>query len=308
MGQYIVYADILLALNFFCDFFLLWTAGRIAGRKISLLRCFLAAAAGAAYGLTAVYPALNWLTNPFCVLTVSLLLLRIAYQWKDPLSFIKLAGIFYLAAFTLAGAALAGERLLEHNGIILAPIQTFKAGSLLFALFIGLILGKRSINLLRRSLHKDDFRFHITISVGGKSCRLQALLDTGNDLLEPISGLPVAVANYQAIRSLFPEYLKRAIEDEHSDDPGAIIHSMAEQGRSGWLKKLRLIPYASIGQSNGLMLGFRPDELIIEGKFRQKTAQVMICITKEDLGNGNQAIVNPEIISGGEKCKEVSCA
>ena len=44
MSGYIIYGDILLALNFFCDFFLLWAAGRVLRRKILLLR--ITAAAG----------------------------------------------------------------------------------------------------------------------------------------------------------------------------------------------------------------------------------------------------------------------
>ena len=49
MNHYIVYADILLALNFFCDFFLLWTAGKILRRQISLLRILAASIVGAFY-------------------------------------------------------------------------------------------------------------------------------------------------------------------------------------------------------------------------------------------------------------------
>jgi stage II sporulation protein GA (sporulation sigma-E factor processing peptidase) len=306
VNQYIVYADILLALNFFCDFFLLWTSGRILRRRINLLRISLAAIAGALYGLVVIFPACAWMAHPFCLFVISLILLRIAYAWDEPRSFLRLAGVFYLTAFAMAGAALAGERLLEQNGIILAPMQTLKAGSLFFAIFIAIILGQRGWATLRRNWHKDDFRLNIEIKVAGHSCRMSALLDTGNDLREPISGLPVLVADYQALRPLLPEYLRSAIENSANHDPTLILRELFEKGKTAWLKKLRLVPFTSIGEQNGLLLGFRPDMLIFEGAGKKQTNQAIICIYPKNLGNGYQAIVNPEIINGGEKFKEAS--
>lgn len=308
MSKYIVYADILLALNFFCDFVLLWTSGRILRRKTSLPRITAAAALGALYGLTAISPALNWMTHPFCLFVISLLLLRAAYEWDCPLSFLKLTGSFYLCSFTLAGAALAGERLLENNGIILAPTETFKAGSLLFAIFLGAILGRRGFRMLRRNWQKEDFRMRIQISANGKRCILPALIDTGNDLAEPLSGLPVIVASYAALKPLFPAEVSHAIERYAEVDPALIIKSMENATTRNWRNRLRLIPFSSVGKSNGLLPGFRPDELVIMGREKRHTDQVIIGITMQELGNGYQAVINPEVLAGGEKHREVSCA
>jgi stage II sporulation protein GA (sporulation sigma-E factor processing peptidase) len=309
MSQYIVYADILLALNFFCDFFLLWTAGRILRRNISLLRILGASLVGAVYGLTPIIPSLLWLSHPFCMFVISLLLLRIAYHWDSPKNFLSLAGVFYLTAFAMAGAALAGGRLLEQNGIILGPQQTLQAGSLLFAVFIAIILGRKGWKALRKSWQKEDFNFNIIIKVGGRSCKLKALIDTGNDLCEPLSGLPVLVAEYQSIKSLLPEYLRRSFEKYGSKVPDQVLHDLSLKQRSdGWLRRLRLIPFASIGNRNGLLLGFRPDMLLCEGIEKKQTNQVMVCISPDGLGNDYQAVINPEILEGGEKYKEASCA
>ena len=308
MNHYIVYADILLALNFFCDFFLLWTAGKILRRQISLLRILAASIVGAFYGLTVVIPALTWMAHPFCMFVVSLLLLRLAYRWDEPKSFLRLAGVFYLTAFAMAGAALAGSRLLEQNGIVFAPMQTLKAGSLLFALFIAIILGRRGWSAIKKNWHKEDFQLKIKIMVNGHSCQMPALLDTGNDLREPLSGLPVLVADYQALRTIMPEYLRQAFEQHGHDSPEMVLHEISTHNTDGWLKRMRLIPFASIGKQNGLLLGFKPDMLILEGASKRQTNQVMICISAESLGNGYQAVINPEILNGGEKYKEASCA
>ncbi|NLF80438.1 MAG: sigma-E processing peptidase SpoIIGA, partial [Clostridia bacterium] len=238
----------------------------------------------------------------------SLLLLRVAYVWDSPKTFLKLAGTFYLTAFAMAGAALAGGRLLEQNGISLGPMQTLKAGSLLFSLFIAVILARRGWSALRRNWRKEDFRLNIEIQAGGHSCHMAALLDTGNDLREPLSSLPVLVADYAALRPLLPEYLRQALEAQGNHDPAKILDQLSTRAPDGWLRRLRLIPFASIGEPNGLLLGFRPDRLILHGPPKRQTNQAMVCISIKPLGNGYQAVINPEIINGGEKYKEASCA
>ena len=307
MYQYIIYADVLLALNFFCDFFLLWAAGRILRRSVSLPRICLGALCGALYGLTALYPALNWLTHPFCLFVISLLLLRIAYRWDGPAGFLKLTGVFYLTAFTMAGAALAGERLLEQSGVQLNPMQTLRTGSLLFAVFLAVLLGKRGVSFLRRTIRKDDFRLHLKITAGLRSCEISALLDTGNDLREPLSGLPVVVAEYKALLRIFPTRVAELLNKGADKDPALLLRELARE-QNGWGKRFRLVPFSSVGKNDGLLLGFRPDELIISGAGRSRTDQAIVCITFAELGNGYQAVVNPEVLDCGEKYKEASCA
>jgi hypothetical protein len=48
--------------------------------------------------------------------------------------------------------------------------------------------------------------------------------------------------------------------------------------------------------------------LILDGAHKKQTNQVMVCISPKALGNGYQAVVNPEILNGGEKFKEATCA
>ena len=106
-------------------------------------------------------------------------------------------------------------------------MQTLQAGSLLFALFIAVILGRRGWSALKKNWHKEDFQLRIKILVNGRSCQMPALLDTGNDLREPLSGLPVLVADYQALRIIMPEYLRQAFEKFGHDSPETVLHEIS---------------------------------------------------------------------------------
>ena len=55
---YVIYGDIYFLLNFFMDFFLLWSAGRFLRQKIVLWRLVSAALLGAAYALGGLFPTI----------------------------------------------------------------------------------------------------------------------------------------------------------------------------------------------------------------------------------------------------------
>ena len=51
-----------------------------------------------------------------------------------------------------------------------------------------------------------------------KNHLLQALTDTGNSLIEPLSKLPVFVVEYEVINNLLPKFTKRNFEENKEDD------------------------------------------------------------------------------------------
>lgn len=299
MAQYIIYADVLLALNFFLDFFLLWAAGRFLRRESSLLRLLAASALGALYGAGLLIPALIWLYRLPAVIAISLLLLLIAYRWQGYGALLRLAGVFYLTAFAMAGAALAGSRILDGRGVELGFDTTVTGASLLFGLAMAMILARRGMALLRRNWRKEDFHINIDITVAGRKCSLKALIDTGNDLREPLSGLPVIVADYRALIPLFPERLRTAWK-LHAEDAAGLMQAMNEENDAdGWARRLRLIPFTSIGRKHGLLPGFKPERLTVQREDGMHQAQAYICIAGRGfaVSGDYQAVVNPEVLN-----------
>jgi len=306
MGGYIVYADVVLALNFFLDFFLLWAAGCFLRRETTLPRLLAASALGALYGAGLLLPSLAWLYRIPAVVAISLVLLLAAYSWKGYGAFFRLLAVFYLIAFAMAGAVLAGSRILAGQGIAIGMQETVRGASLLFGLVMAMILARRGVALIKRNWQKEDFRVSLEIWLAGRSCSLNALIDTGNDLREPLSALPVIVADYRAVKALFPERLRAAWQLYH-DDAALLVQTMAESGDAeGWGRRLRLVPFASIGKKHGLLPGFRPDRLFITQNGQRQTADAYICIAGRGFSAGidYQAVINPEVFAHGAEIKE----
>lgn len=303
--NFIIYGDVLFLLNFFLDFFLLWATGCFLRRRIRYGRLFLAALAGAFYGVGMLIPALGYLYLFGGKIIFSLLMLALAYSFKGARDFLTLTGAFYLISFAMAGAALGGSSLLSDAGIYLGKEQIMGWSSLLFALFIGAIVGKKGMQKIKQNWRKDDFKVKLEICAAGRSCMIPALIDTGNSLLDPVSGRPVIVAEYPLLAKLLPHGIRKAIDNFGLEDPARII---AEQGASGWENRLRLVPFVSIGQSHGLLLGFWPDEIIIHGQDKHSTDQAIICFYHKELGQGEnyQAVINPDILFKEAEKEEVS--
>ncbi len=304
--NYIIYADILFLLNFFFDFFILWAAGSFLRRKIIYWRLFLAALLGAFYGVGMLIPALGYLYVFGAKIAFSLIIIAIAYPIANIRGFLSLTGFFFLISFAMAGAALGASSLLSQVGFSPGKLEIIGWSSLLFALFIGAILGKKGLKRLRQSWHRDDFKVKLEIRAAGRSCIIPALIDTGNNLLDPVSGRPVIVGEYPLLVKLLPFGIRSAIEKYGLNDPTKII---SNQGNSGWENRLRLVPFISIGQSHGLLLGFWPDEIIIRtGREVHSTNKAIICFYNKKLGQGDnyQAVINPDILYNRDENKEVS--
>ena len=309
-GSYVIYLDVLLILNFCLDFMLLWASGRFLRRYTPLWRLLLASFVGAVYGAAIIFPQLEILFVPSAAVLVSLLLLGIAYPYCNAVAFLRLTGVFYLIACAMAGSVMAGSSLLQRQSIsfILPGISTVHAVALLSAVPVILIVSRRGLAALKNNWRKDSFYISITLDVDGHQCSIPAFIDTGNDLQDPLSRLPVIVVDYTAISCLFPHQLCCIIA-EHGDHPTEILQQIYSlSGGEKWAKRLRLVPFSSIGRQNGLLLGFRPDNVFFEKEGRTVRSMAIIAVTQK-LAGGRleyQAIVNPDLLTNCEYIKEAS--
>lgn len=118
-------------------------------------------------------------------------------------------------------------------------------------------------------------------------------VDTGNCLVEPISGESVHVIDYSLIRSVFTEEEQTMIENITSKcDFMSVSPELLRK------EALRVIPFHSIGKALGLMPGIKIDCLLIwkEGKWERIERQ-WIAISMEKIAKCKeyQILLNREI-------------
>lgn len=118
---------------------------------------------------------------------------------------------------------------------------------------VGFILITIAFKTIKGHLRKQDMFCDIEVYFHNKKVLLKGMLDTGNMLKEPITGIPVIVAQSKELINILPESLLANTEK--------IINGEIEGGKL--ITRLKVIPFTSLGKQNGLLLGFKPDNINI---------------------------------------------
>ena len=118
----------------------------------------------------------------------------------------------------------------------------------------------------------------ITICYGGKVAQLQALRDNGNLLTDPVTGESVLIVSPWVGWKLL------------NLTAGQLLHPV-ETMESVKLTGLRLIPYTAVGQSGGMLLAMRFDDVIWDGQRRPQ----IVAFSPNPIGDGKRF----EALAGG---------
>jgi len=285
----VIYIDILYMINFALDAAAFWATSRFMCIRPCLLRLLFASSLGAFSAIILIFLPFARFINLFLIAVLMLLCMYILFPMKNIFFILKASAVYFLILFAMAGAALGGQTVisdisLQNSWKIL--IFSLAAASLMAIYGMGMIIQKWQ----RRSFCKN-----ITIQLNGKEVAIDALVDTGNDLCEPISRQPAIIAEISALSALFPQSIFNLIRKNAPNDPAAVISDCHNEI---FKKRLRLLPYSSIG-GNGILLGFRPDLVIIEGEENIYTDEVIVCFYHGNLASdcGARAIINPAVMS-----------
>ena len=230
----VVYLDVLFAVNALMDGATLLAAARLGGVQVRKMRLIFSAALGGGYAvLGAVWPVLT--LAPLRLLA-GLGLCMIAFGRERHLA--RLCILYGVVAASFAGLAAAlsaasGRRLLLSCGYYFAvPIQV---------LVLAAAVGYAASGILLRgdakhgALHRETET--LTIRFGNRQTAVRVLHDTGNDLLEPVSGKPVVVLERKAAECLLDTAVRQCVRavGGSAGKSGCTLRSAAvSRGRHGW--------------------------------------------------------------------------
>ncbi len=204
------------ALQFGIHALLLAGTAQLAGCFLSPLRLLLASCLGAAYGAICLQPGARMLAAwPWHLLSLGAVGL-VAYG-RDG----KAVGAFVLLTMALDGAVLAAGR----GNLWQLP---------LYALGVQL-MGKLAFGTRRQIISISILGEDASVTVG-------ALRDTGNELRDPVTGGSVLVVDALIAREL------TGLSQYQLEHPLETIAAAPLPG-------LRLIPYQSVGEGSGMMVG-----------------------------------------------------
>lgn len=288
-----VYADLSFLINFVMDFIIIWASLHLAGIKVIYKRIALASFLGGIYAVGFLFSGLeNFYSLPLKIL-FSCLMIMIAIwpqKWKE---FKKALIYFYGINFLVAGASIAASYIFNSH-----PWEhSFAAYYLLFGIVCAVAIGVFGKKYLFAKLVPNMLNFDIELYFDNNSCKGSAFLDTGNNLKDPLTNRPVIVAEYQYLKRCLPADFTSAVDNLQNEKD--MLEALVD---TGWARRLRIIPFSSIGRKNGMMLGVRADQVIInngtEDMFYPNT---VVGIYKEKLSSEDKYhfLIPAQMLQGG---------
>ena len=290
MNNSIVYADLTFLINLIMDFAILWAAGKLARIRMSLIRLMFAAVIGGIYAVGYLFPEMAGFYSLPMKLVFSALIVVLGLYPRGFKEFKKAFLYFYAISFIVAGATIASSYLFSDQ----YSTFSFSYLWLLGGLFCALLIGSYAANYLTKNLIPGLLSYKVRIKFAESSCEGEGFLDTGNSLKDPLTNKPVIVAEYDFIKSCLPGDLCQVMNKPSNE--GEMIEKLSS---SSWANRLRLIPFSSIGKKNGLLVGVRADEIIIDHgntPMLQKNVIIGIYLDKLSGENSYQMLIPAEII------------
>ena len=264
-----IYLDEIFVINLLMDAFMLWATGKLLQRPVPVLRLLISAILGAIYGVIIFLPACIWMADGLAKTICALLMAWFAFGWGNWRMYLKTVIYLYLVSFVLCGATIAlmyffGQQIVQTwSGIALIEVEfrfIWLVGGVILILFIVQLLHKA----IQKSMEHSVQIATVTIRLRNKTEQLRLLVDSGNCLTDPISGVPVIVVQMKCVQSLFTDAELQYMEVGAAD---AVLRLPDLSDR------LRLLPFQTVGY-RGLMLGVRLDELQIQESSMQGMSTV----------------------------------
>lgn len=290
----VIYVDVYFAINFLMDLIILIIAKQILerGKKISLsaiARCVMAAIFGAFYAVFVLVLNLSYgiLQMAMTFLIVPGIMAYIAFKVKKR-EVINTLVIVYCVTFAFNGVvemldsySFWGRTVKSADNA--EPHKRLNVLLVIFAALILTLLMKELIRVVANTLKNHKNLYEIRIVKADNEVQTTALCDTGNSLREPYTKKPVSVLQYDVIEEVLTE-------NEH----------------------YTLIPFHSVGKSNGMLVGITADYMEVKNEKESITiANPVLGLYKGKFsGKGHyKMLLNPDLVTqkGGENDTKSKC-
>ncbi|WP_438433424.1 sigma-E processing peptidase SpoIIGA [Gorillibacterium sp. sgz500922] len=298
----VVYVDLLFLINLLIDGALLLVTAWTLKTVYRLWRIAAAAALGALYVVLLFFPNPSFLFSFGAKALVSLAMLAIAFGYGGLGRYLRHLGAFYLVNFAVAGGIFALSYLLMSSDGLMAGILFSRLGGMPFSsgllgvllccflwLFYRLFQSSRTRQQLSARLAE------VRIELGGHAYSCAGLVDTGNQLYDPLTRTPVMIIEAAEWKDVIPETWIKQIRSSEAD---RIITAIGE-GDYPFQDRLRLVPYRGVNRGTQFLLALKPDLVTVRYEEQEwETSRVLVGLDGGRLSRDGsyRAILHPKLL------------
>lgn len=298
-----VYLDVIWALNFLFDSLLLYLTAIILKRQVRLYRILLGGFIGSIIIVLSVIPIQFYIGHPLIKLLFSILMVLTTFGYKKVHYFLRGLMTFYLITFLIGGALIGAHYFIRFDNkltsaVFLSSVKGFGDPISWFFVLIGFPIAwhfsKRNIEGIEMTKIQYESLIEVMIEIAGVTYRFKGLIDSGNQLYEPITKIPVMLVSIKGRIKEFPDSLVKIAENSEEIILGNYDVS------AEWNSRLRIIPYKVVGQDHQLIIAIKPDKITLEknGQFIAVEKGLISFSMQQFAGDDAfQCIVHPKMLT-----------
>lgn len=296
-----IYLDIVLFENIILNYIILLSTAIISKAKISTFRIFLSSLAGGIFSILNYIVSINNTLGIILKIIISIIMILIAFRDYKIKKLLKELMFFYLTSFTFGGIAFMLLFFISPNNLVIENnhfVGTYPIKVAVLAGGIGFIVITIISIIIKSNLNKKAMICDLEIFYNGKYTKMKTMLDTGNLLKEPISKTDVVIVEKESLEGIISsdilKNIKCILKGKWIDSDN--VHSY----------KFKLIPFSSLGNENGLLIGFKPDYIKIYGEEECIRKNVLIGIYDGKLSRTNtySGLIGLDILNKEERKNE----
>ena len=283
----VIYLDVLILINLYVTYFQILAVSVFTHRKSVWYRKLSAAGIGAVASLSIFIPQEMVLTLTLLKIFLCALIAFVAFGYTGFRAYAVSVLFLMLVSFVFSGLMLcvwlfaAPMKMLFINGTVYFGVDTM-------TIILSTCAAYGVVRIIRYILDKNgktDGKYTVIIKNNGRECRLSALADSGNGMVDCFSGLPVIVCRRDMCADVSPPAIEMI---ENNSDISEIGTQMIKGGR--------IMPFSTVGKG-GLICMFKAESVVIDDETNEEKYPVNALIGIVIGGRQEyEAIFNPKIL------------
>ncbi|WP_044893847.1 sigma-E processing peptidase SpoIIGA [Bacillus alveayuensis] len=297
-----IYLDVIWFLNVCFNSLLLWLTAIMLKRQMVFWRIILGALIGSLLVLLMFTPFSLYAAHPLIKLLFSFFIVIASFGFKRFRYFMENLLTFYFATFMMGGGMVAIHNFLKTDlrtaggAVITSSTGVGDPVSWLFVLlgFPALwFFSRKRIDGIREKKIRFDSIIDVFITLDEIHIALKGLIDSGNQLYDPMTKTPVMIVDMNELRQFLPQSIVKNCTVTH------MLHFTNEKDIEKWQHRLRIIPYRVVGREQQFLLALKPDKIVIryENQWLEVT-KGLIGLNEFNLSTDGeyQCIVHPKMV------------
>lgn len=258
-------------MNFLIDGVILLATAWARRTKISWLRIIASATIGALYVVFIFFPSLSFFYTFFIKFMFSVVMIIVAFGWGSLQHVLANLVFFYMVNFAIAGGVLGINYYIQSSNEMLNGIWLSQSGGMRYELKIGIVFLIIAIPVLlwiyrtvfqsaQKRQNRSSYMAEVTIHVGELESTCTGLIDTGNQLYEPLTRTPVMIVEASLWEHIFPEGWQECLRTADTEQ----LMTLLDQTEFVWQDRLRFVPYRGFNKGMQFMVAVKPDQVVIQ--------------------------------------------